>query len=100
MSLDTISINDVFKFMSVGNTILIDLREPGDYHSGHIPGAINIPYSQIRHSKKLLDKYFRILLYCERGNVSLKTSRELAGEGYPVINLYGGIHTYRGKLVR
>lgn len=40
----TIAMADFRKVVDTpGNALLIDVREPGEYAAGHIPGAINIP---------------------------------------------------------
>ena len=39
-----------------------------------------------------------MILYCERGNLSLLLARDLSNEGYMVKNIYGGLNAYRGYL--
>lgn len=36
--------------LAIPNAILIDLRKPGDFISGHIPGAYNLPLQSSNHS--------------------------------------------------
>jgi rhodanese-related sulfurtransferase len=48
-------------------TVLVDVREPSEYRSGHIPDAINIPLRTLTHH---LDKIARdrpVVLYCSTG---------------------------------
>ncbi|AFZ00188.1 Rhodanese-like protein [Calothrix sp. PCC 6303] len=52
-------------------TLLVDVREPSEYESGHIPNAINIPLRTLTHN---LDKIVRdahgvnpVVLYCSTG---------------------------------
>lgn len=99
MCLITININNLGRYMNDKNILLVDLREAEDFRRGHIPGAVNIPYDEMGRHKAVLSQYREILMYCDRGNTSLRASRELSREGYQVINLYGGIHAYRGRLV-
>ncbi|MEQ9620729.1 MAG: rhodanese-like domain-containing protein [Coleofasciculus chthonoplastes F1-TOW-03] len=50
------------------NVLLVDVREPSEYASGHIPGAINIP---VRSLTKNLDKIPTdkpVILYCSSGH--------------------------------
>lgn len=47
--------------------LLVDVREPSEYQSGHIPDAINIPLRTLTHN---LDKVARdrpVVLYCSTG---------------------------------
>ena len=37
-----------------------------------------------------------IILYCERGSVSMAAARDLAEKGYRVKTVVGGIRAYRG----
>lgn len=94
----TISARDINQFLQMPETILIDLREHSEFTKGHIPSAKNVPYEELEENKFCLLKNYRLILYCERGNTSLIVARKLAEEGYNIINVYGGIHAYRGKL--
>lgn len=98
MSLITISAKDVLSYLKNPKVILIDLRDSEDYLKGHIPGALNIPYEKLEEDKLCLLKQYTYLVYCERGNTSLMAARILSKKGYSVINVYGGIHAYRGEL--
>jgi rhodanese-related sulfurtransferase len=53
----------------------IDVRSPGEYASGHIPGAINIPMDQIEARLDDLLPSMPILLVCQAG----KRARMVAG---------------------
>jgi len=46
--------------------VLIDTRNPDEYQSGHIPGAINIPadYMKVEPSRLPKDKSTTIIFYC------------------------------------
>lgn len=51
------------------NILIIDTRTPRQYERAHIPGAINIPYTQSyfksRKMIKELDRSWHLVLYCE-----------------------------------
>jgi rhodanese-related sulfurtransferase len=50
------------------DVVLVDVRQPSEYASGHIPGAINIP---VRSLTKNLDKIPTdkpVILYCSSGH--------------------------------
>lgn len=98
MNFETISVNKIDEYVRDINSIIIDIRSPSEYYKGHIPSAINIPYSDFGKSVGNLTKEKFLIIYCERGGTSLILSRELAKKGYRVKNIYGGINAYRGKL--
>lgn len=82
------------------HTLIIDLRESKDYALAHIRGAVNVPYGQFR--KELQNREGNtVILYCERGALSMVVARELEAKGYRTKSVVGGIRAYRGEnLVR
>jgi rhodanese-related sulfurtransferase len=61
---------------------LIDVRSPGEFGGGHLPGAINIPVDQIGSRVAELKKSDKpIVLYCASGMRSGQAKRILAGAG-------------------
>lgn len=48
-------------------TILVDVREPSEYQSGHIPNAINIPLRTLAQHQDNLDRDYPVVLYCSTG---------------------------------
>lgn len=100
MAFETIRAKDVEYYMEKNNTQIIDLRNRSEYKRGHIPTAINIPYNEFENKKNQLSGDTELILYCDRGNVSLLLARDLGNEGYLVKNIYGGISAYRGKIVK
>ncbi len=49
---------------------LVDVREPDEWDSGHIEGAISAPMSTLMHPESIqkLPKDRPLYLYCSRGN--------------------------------
>ena len=82
--------------------ILLDVRTKGEYESGYIPGAINIPLSDIDEKiiSSLPDKSQMILVYCRSGNRSREASDKLSKLGYTNILEIGGINVWKGEIVK
>ncbi len=66
------------------NYIIIDVRTPKEYLSGHVPGAINLPLSDIQQSEKQntpgslkLDNSKTLILYCRSGYRAGKAAKAL-----------------------
>lgn len=98
-SFKTVMTNELELLLKGPNPInLIDVREPYEYRSGHIPGAINMPLSDFHIDK--LDKNQEYYLICFSGSRSIEAARALANYGYKVINILGGTSLYRGVLKR
>ena len=72
------------------DSFLIDLRNPKEYHTGHIKGAVNVPYEEFEEMQTLV-------LYCDRGGASLQAARILARNGYKTKTVIGGMKEYRGR---
>lgn len=98
MDFNTIPAKQLNDYIGKYNTVIIDLREEEEYMKGHIPTAVNIPYERLEHYGNKLNKYNEIILYCDRGSSSLLAARSLSKLGYKVINIYGGFHSYRGRV--
>ncbi len=46
---DTIAPSELAGRIGTGNTpLILDVRTPGEYAAGHIPGAVNIPHTELR----------------------------------------------------
>lgn len=83
------------------NRLLIDVREPDEYKSGFIPGAKNIPLSQLEKRIGEIPKDRDVLLYCHSGMRSKSAARILSKQGYTrLAHLQGGVSSWKGKLSR
>lgn len=75
---------------------LVDVRTPGEFHSGHIPGSINLPLERLGTAPLPGGPLF---VYCRSGQRSRTACRILASRGVEAADL-GGLLAYRGKLCR
>lgn len=55
------------KLMAGGQTVLIDVRQPSEYRSGHISGAVNIPLRELDDQLGAIPTDKEIVLYCSTG---------------------------------
>lgn len=68
---------------------LVDVREVDEYAAGHVPGAINIPMSQITERLgELPEGSFDVI--CQSGGRSARVSEYLEAQGHDVTNIDGG----------
>lgn len=73
--------------------IIIDVREPFEYASGHVEGAINIPPSELMSGAQQLedlDKNTELIVYCKTGSRSNVSIQVLKQMGFT--NLVNGIN--------
>ena len=68
---------------------LVDVRTASEFSSGHLPGAINVPVSELQGQlKRLGEKDKAIVLYCASGTRSMVARTTLKGMGFTkVFNL-------------
>lgn len=77
------------------NGAVIDVREPGEYQAGHLPGAVNIPRGvlefNIGNNPALANKDQPIVLYCKTGGRAALSAVNLQRMGYSQVrSLTGG----------
>ena len=84
------------EYRTTPGAVLIDVREPGEFAAGHIPGAVNMPLSGSHNLS--FSKDTPLYLYCLRGSRSLKASVILKEQGYTNVKSIGGITGYKGEL--
>lgn len=76
--------------------VLIDVREPVEFATGHLPGAINIPRGvlefQIESHPALVGPPRPIVLYCHSGGRAALAALSLSTLGFDEVrSLTGGI---------
>lgn len=94
------NINDGLKeYKNTENAILVDVREKDEYKLSHIPGAINLPLSEIKRSEEVLkDKNQPIFLYCQGGGRSGQADSLMRNSGYTNTKNIGGFGDYDGEI--
>jgi len=71
------------------DTLMLDVRESGEWGAGHIPGATHIPLDHL--SQHGLPTQQKIVAICRSGNRSGMATSALAMAGYDVVNMAGGM---------
>lgn len=74
---------------------LVDVREPDEWDTIHVPEAVLIPLSQLQQRRADLPDG-RFLVMCRSGARSQRAVELLAREGYEAVNVEGGILAWTG----
>jgi phage shock protein E len=90
--------NDFSAAVNKPGTVVLDVRTPAEYASGHVPQAqnINIEGSDFATRIGALDKNATYAVYCHSGNRSGAALEQMAAAGFAhVYDLAGGIWAWQ-----
>lgn len=80
------------------NALILDVRTREEYASGHVPGAINIPHTEVeaRVAELGADQTRPVVVYCERGGRAGKAETQLLAAGFRDLrHLEGDMRAWR-----
>lgn len=78
---------------------LVDVRTPGEFNGGNVPGSVNIPLSTVEVNLELFKDKKNIVVYCASGGRSSRAKSFLDKAG--IQNVYnGGAWTSVLKIVK
>lgn len=71
---------------------LLDVRTPGEYAEGHVPGAVNVPHDQLAAHLSELAAHpsDEVVVYCERGGRAALAIETLEGAGFSGVRHLAG----------
>ena len=78
----------------------LDVRYPAEYRNHALPGAVNIPLSEIRNAIGVLDREAEYVVYCQSGRRSSAAAFLLSQNGYRAGWLDGGWQEFTPSLNR
>jgi rhodanese-related sulfurtransferase len=97
----TVSVDELASRMARGKQVIVDVRDPHEFASGHVPGAVNVPLGRLTGAVGGLDPGAETFLICQSGNRSATAARLLARAGFDhAFSVKGGTAAWRGKLER
>lgn len=73
-----------------GGSVLLDVREPFEYASGHVPGAVSLPMHLVPLRLADLPRESVIYVICATGNRSWQVCHFLGQHGVTALNVSGG----------
>ena len=87
-----------FKKILADGAVLIDVRTPKEYESGHIDGALLFPVQTIEQNIEAIRKLNKpVIAYCRSGNRSGRATKILNNHGIKTVN-GGGFTTLKEIL--
>lgn len=78
-----------------GDVQIIDVRTPGEYAGGHVPGSINIPHMSVMGRKAELAPDKELVFICQMGTRSALACEFAAAAGFKdLFNVEGGTEAW------
>lgn len=74
--------------------VVIDVREPYEYASGHVPGALSIPMHLVPLRVDEIPSNRDVYVICAGGNRSWQVCHYLGQRGIEAINVTGGTQAW------
>ena len=93
-----VGVADAVHLINRRDAVIVDVREPHEFKSGHIPNARNIPIGQLNDRMKELDKFKDrpVLLVCQTGQRSGQMCTSLVNAGFSeATGLAGGMGAWQ-----
>lgn len=84
------------RIASVPELQVVDVRGPGEFDGGTLPGAVNLPLPRLLELMSTLDPARPVLVHCASGYRSIAAASLLAAHGFAdVSDLIGGWNAWR-----
>ena len=78
---------------------VIDVRTEGEFASGHVPGAVNVPLGFATSDPAIaaLDTSAPVYVICQSGGRSARAADQLAAAGFTAVNVKGGTGAWKSS---
>lgn len=87
-----------FKELHAQGAVILDVRSPGEFNSGHIKDAVNIPLDKVSSNLKKIQGWKKpVITCCQSGTRSGMAAGILRKNGVEVFN-GGGWSSLRNRL--
>jgi thiosulfate sulfurtransferase len=91
-----ISVAEARKKLDAGQSLFVDVRDPGSFQSAHVPGALLLSDANVQEFVAKADKKKPVVVYCYHGNTSQGAAAYLMDQGFQeVYSVMGGFEEWR-----
>lgn len=94
-----LSTHDITRLLNTEEGVVVDVRPKNEFDTGHITGALNIPFAKIAERKAELEKYKdkTLILADKVGQHAGAVGKQLRKDGYNVRRVRGGMMEWQNQ---
>lgn len=95
-----VSLLQATQLINQGKTLILDVRDPGQFAAGHLRDAKNIPLKELPNRISELEKFKSrtVIVVCQAGTQSAKAAAQLKKAGFnEVVGLHGGLAAWQAQ---
>jgi rhodanese-related sulfurtransferase len=81
---------DTFAAAHATGAVVLDVRNPDEYESGHVSGAVLIPLGELGARQDDIPGGDPVYVICATGGRSLQATKAMVEAGYPAVSVSGG----------
>jgi rhodanese-related sulfurtransferase len=81
---------DTFAHAFAGGATVLDVRNPDEYRTAHVPGAMLIPLPDLAVRQAEIPEAEPLYVICAVGGRSLTATKALVEAGYSAVSVAGG----------
>jgi rhodanese-related sulfurtransferase len=101
LGVPTVGVDQLEAKLREGGVVLIDVREPDEFASGHVPSAVNVPLKTLPAALPSFDPAAETYVICQTGHRSAAAVKIMRREGFThAFSVRGGTSAWRGRLER
>ncbi len=91
--------NDLATLLAAKDVLLLDVRTPAEFAGGHVPGAVNVPLSDLARAPGVIGAKDRpVVVYCLSGGRSGRAESQLRSQGFTRLVNGGGVEGLAKKM--
>lgn len=95
----SVGADEFYQKVKTEELIILDVREMDEFESGHISVAQTMPLSGLEEQLDKLDQGSEYYVICHSGGRSAMACEYLSNQGYQVVNVLGGMSSWKGEIV-
>jgi rhodanese-related sulfurtransferase len=81
---------DTFADAHASGAVVLDVRNPDEYETGHVIGAVLIPLGELGERQEEIPEGDPVYVICAMGGRSLQATKAMIEVGYHALSVSGG----------